>query len=54
MNSHNASDLRDPIEDVLQKIEIDRKNVPTYIPVGAHSEQVIEKEQNSAQTYRLD
>ena len=48
MNSHNASDLRDPIEDVLQKIEIDRKNVPKYIPVGGNSEQVIEKEQISA------
>ena len=48
VNSFNASDLRDPIDDVLQKIEINRKNVPKYITVGGNSEQVIEKEQISA------
>ena len=52
VNSHNASDLRDPIKDVLQKIEIDRKNMPTYIPVGGDSDQVIEKEQISAADHR--
>ena len=52
VNSHNASDLRDPIEDVLQEIEIDRKNMPKYIPVGANSEQVLEKGKISAANLR--
>ena len=37
----------DPIEAPLEEIEIERKNVPKYIPVGAHSEQVIEMERIS-------
>ena len=49
-----AADHRDIIEGALEEIEVDRNNVAKYIPVGAHSAQVIEKEQNSAQTYRLD
>merc|ERR1712090_72973 len=46
--------MGDPIEAALEEIEIDRKNVPKYISVGAHSEQVIEKEQISAPTYWWD
>ena len=47
-NSPASLRFRDPIEAALEEIEIDRKNVPKYISVGAYSEQVIEKEQISA------
>ena len=53
-NSPASLRFRDPIEAALEEIEIDRKNVPKYISVGAYSEQVIEKEQISAQTYWWD
>ena len=42
-NSPASLRFRDPIEAALEEIEIDRKNVPKYIPVGAYSEEIFEK-----------